>query len=64
VQLSFDAEVEAFRAEFVSFLDEHLPTEAQAADRPSSTSHDGKRDLARRPGDQDLLCVEQLALRM
>ncbi|MGO9508733.1 MAG: acyl-CoA dehydrogenase family protein [Mycobacterium sp.] len=39
MQLTFDTEVEAFRAEFVSFLDEHLPTEAQAAGRPSSTSH-------------------------
>jgi alkylation response protein AidB-like acyl-CoA dehydrogenase len=39
MQLTFDAEVEAFRAEFVGFLTEHLPTEAQAAERPSSTSH-------------------------
>ena len=39
MQLTFDAEVEAFRAEFVSFLAEHLPAEAQAAERPSSTSH-------------------------
>jgi alkylation response protein AidB-like acyl-CoA dehydrogenase len=39
VQLTFDAEVEAFRAEFVSFLTEHLPPQAQAAERPSSTSH-------------------------
>lgn len=39
MQLTFDTEVEAFRAEFVAFLDEHLPTEAQAAERPSSTSH-------------------------
>jgi alkylation response protein AidB-like acyl-CoA dehydrogenase len=39
VQLTFDADVEAFRAEFVSFLTEHLPTQAQAAERPSSTSH-------------------------
>jgi alkylation response protein AidB-like acyl-CoA dehydrogenase len=38
VQLTFDPEVEAFRAEFVGFLAEHLPTEAQAAERPSSTS--------------------------
>jgi alkylation response protein AidB-like acyl-CoA dehydrogenase len=40
VQLTFDAEVEAFRAEFVRFLDEHLPAEAQAAaERSRSTSH-------------------------
>jgi alkylation response protein AidB-like acyl-CoA dehydrogenase len=39
MQLTFDADVEAFRAEFVSFLAEHLPTESQAAARPSSTSH-------------------------
>jgi hypothetical protein len=39
VQLTFDADVEAFRAEFVGFITEHLPTEAQAAQRPSSTSH-------------------------
>jgi alkylation response protein AidB-like acyl-CoA dehydrogenase len=39
MQLVFDSEMEAFRAEFVSFLAEHLPTEAQAAERPSSTSH-------------------------
>lgn len=39
MQLTFDAGVEAFRAEFVSFLAEHLPAEAQAAERPSSTSH-------------------------
>src|SRR3954447_10074659 len=39
MQLTFDADVEAFRAEFVDFLGEHLPTQAQAAERPSSTSH-------------------------
>jgi alkylation response protein AidB-like acyl-CoA dehydrogenase len=39
MQLTFDTEVEAFRAEFAAFLAEHLPTEAQAAERPSSTSH-------------------------
>ncbi|MCA2243201.1 acyl-CoA dehydrogenase family protein [Mycobacterium sp. WUMAC-067] len=39
MQLTFDTEVEAFRAEFVAFLAEHLPIEAQAAERPSSTSH-------------------------
>jgi alkylation response protein AidB-like acyl-CoA dehydrogenase len=40
VQLRFDAEVEAFRAEFVQFLAEHLPSEAEAtAERSRSTSH-------------------------
>ncbi|MCT7660636.1 acyl-CoA dehydrogenase family protein [Mycobacterium deserti] len=40
MQLTFDAEVEAFRAEFVAFLDEHLPAEAEAAaERSRSTSH-------------------------
>lgn len=39
MQLTFDSDVEAFRADFVSFLTEHLPTQAQAAERPSSTSH-------------------------
>jgi len=39
MQLTFDAEVEAFRAEFVRFLDDHLPTEAEAAERSRSTSH-------------------------
>jgi alkylation response protein AidB-like acyl-CoA dehydrogenase len=39
VQLTFDANVEAFRSEFVAFLDEHLPAEAEAAERSRSTSH-------------------------
>jgi len=39
VQLTFDADVEAFRAEFVAFLDEHLPDSAQALERPRSSSH-------------------------
>ena len=40
MQLRFDDEVEAFRAEFVAFLDEHLPAEAEAAaERSRSTSH-------------------------
>ena len=30
MQLTFDADVEAFRADFVAFLDEHLPSEADA----------------------------------
>jgi len=39
VQLTFDADVEAFRSEFVAFLDEHLPAEAEASERSRSTSH-------------------------
>lgn len=40
MQLRFDDEVEAFRAEFIAFLDEHLPNEAEAAaERSRSTSH-------------------------
>ena len=40
MQLTFDDEVEAFRAEFIAFLDEHLPSEAEAAgERSRSTSH-------------------------
>jgi alkylation response protein AidB-like acyl-CoA dehydrogenase len=39
VQLTFDAEVEAFRADFVAFLDTHLPSEAETFDRPRNSSH-------------------------
>jgi alkylation response protein AidB-like acyl-CoA dehydrogenase len=39
VQLTFDADVEAFRAEFVAFLDEHMPSEAECAERSRSSSH-------------------------
>ncbi len=39
MQLTFDADVEAFRAELVAFLDTHLPTEAEAVERPRSSSH-------------------------
>jgi alkylation response protein AidB-like acyl-CoA dehydrogenase len=39
VQLTFDSDVEAFRAEFVAFLDAHLPSEAEAVERPRSSSH-------------------------
>jgi alkylation response protein AidB-like acyl-CoA dehydrogenase len=39
MQLSFDPDVEAFRAEFAAFLDKHLPTEAETLERPRSTSH-------------------------
>jgi alkylation response protein AidB-like acyl-CoA dehydrogenase len=38
VQLTFDEDVEAFRSEFVSFLDEHLPSQADAIERSRSTS--------------------------
>jgi len=41
VQLTFDADVEAFRAEFVAFLDSHLPElfgSADVLDRPGSSS--------------------------
>ena len=42
MQLTFDADVESFRAEFVAFLDEHLPhlsDSAEALERPRSSSH-------------------------
>jgi alkylation response protein AidB-like acyl-CoA dehydrogenase len=38
MQLTFDADVEAFRAEFVAFLDEHVPDEAETAQRSQSSS--------------------------
>jgi alkylation response protein AidB-like acyl-CoA dehydrogenase len=39
VQLTFDADVEEFRTEFVAFLDEHLPSATEALERPRSVSH-------------------------
>ncbi|OBH29327.1 acyl-CoA dehydrogenase [Mycobacterium sp. E342] len=39
MQLTFDADVEAFRAEFTAFLDAHSPSEAEASERPRSSSH-------------------------
>lgn len=39
MKLHFDDDVEHFRAEFVAFLDEHLPREADALERPRSVSH-------------------------
>lgn len=40
MQLTFDPDVEAFRAEFAAFLDEHLPAAAaEALERPRSVSH-------------------------
>ncbi|MFG1932426.1 acyl-CoA dehydrogenase family protein [Mycobacterium sp. NPDC048908] len=39
MQLTFDADVEAFRAEFVDFVDANLPAEAEAFERSRSSSH-------------------------
>ncbi|MGW5752174.1 acyl-CoA dehydrogenase family protein [Nocardia rhamnosiphila] len=39
MQLTFDEDVERFRAEFIAFLDEYLPPEATAVERPRSSSH-------------------------
>jgi alkylation response protein AidB-like acyl-CoA dehydrogenase len=39
VQLTFDAEVDDFLAEFVAFLDENVPADAEAIERPRSSSH-------------------------
>ncbi|GFG72414.1 acyl-CoA dehydrogenase family protein [Mycolicibacter senuensis] len=39
MQLAFDSDVENFRAEFSAFLDEHLPTDAEAIERSRSCSH-------------------------
>ena len=39
MQLTFDSDVEEFRAEFSAFLDEHLPSEEQTLERPRSVSH-------------------------
>ena len=39
MQLTFDADVEEFRAEFAAFLDEHLPSESETLERPTSVSH-------------------------
>jgi alkylation response protein AidB-like acyl-CoA dehydrogenase len=39
VQLTFDTDVEAFRAEFVAFLDTHLPQLSEAFERSRSSSH-------------------------
>jgi alkylation response protein AidB-like acyl-CoA dehydrogenase len=38
MRLSFDADVETFRAEYAAFLDEHLPTEAEATEVSRSTA--------------------------
>ncbi|OBG53134.1 MULTISPECIES: acyl-CoA dehydrogenase family protein [unclassified Mycobacterium] len=39
MQLTFDSDVEAFRSEFIAFLDAHLPSDAEAFERPRSSSH-------------------------
>ena len=39
MRLGANPEVEKFRAEFAAFLDEHLPTAAEAAERTRSSSH-------------------------
>jgi alkylation response protein AidB-like acyl-CoA dehydrogenase len=39
VQLTFDPDVEAFRAEFSAFLDENLPPASETLERPRSVSH-------------------------
>ena len=46
MQLNFDADVEAFRAEFVAFLNEHLPTEAEATERSRTMIRDALSRLA------------------
>lgn len=39
MQLTFDPEVEEFRAEFAEFLEANLPSEAETLERPRSVSH-------------------------
>lgn len=39
MQLTFDTDVEEFRAEFSAFLDEHTPSAAETLERPRSVSH-------------------------
>src|ERR687898_138705 len=39
MQLTFDSDVEEFRAEFAAFLDEHLPSDVVTQERPRSVSH-------------------------
>jgi len=39
MRLGTNPEVEKFRAEFAAFLDEHLPTAAEASERTRSSSH-------------------------
>ena len=39
MQLTFDPDVEEFRAEFSAFLDQNLPSPAETLERPRSVSH-------------------------
>jgi alkylation response protein AidB-like acyl-CoA dehydrogenase len=39
MQLTFDSDVEQFRAEFAAFLDGNVPTAAETLERPRSVSH-------------------------
>jgi alkylation response protein AidB-like acyl-CoA dehydrogenase len=39
MQLTFDSDVEQFRAEFAAFLDANVPTAAETLERPKSVSH-------------------------
>lgn len=39
MQLTFDSDVEAFRAKFSAFLDENLPAASETLERPRSVSH-------------------------
>lgn len=39
MQLTFDSDVEEFRAEFSAFLDENLPPASETLERPRSVSH-------------------------
>ncbi|MEM6106090.1 acyl-CoA dehydrogenase family protein [Mycobacterium sp. 050272] len=39
MQLTFDSEVEDFRAQFSAFLDENLPAASETLERPRSVSH-------------------------
>jgi alkylation response protein AidB-like acyl-CoA dehydrogenase len=39
MQLTFDSDVEEFRAEFSAFLDAHLPSPEETLERPRSVSH-------------------------
>ena len=39
MQLTFDSDVEEFRAEFVAFLEANLPSAAETLERPRSVSH-------------------------
>jgi alkylation response protein AidB-like acyl-CoA dehydrogenase len=61
VQLTFDDDVESFRAEFAAFLDEHTPSEAVTLERPRSVSHMPRwaRDWQRLLFDQGWLLPAQ-----